>query len=140
MSSIITTEIIVGHRCGECGILFGMPDDFLTQRKRDGKTFYCPNGHGRHYSETEAQRLKKQLERAQQNYEYMRNSRDAARDQADSAERSRRALKGVVTRQRNRAAAGVCPVDGCHRHFQNLQRHIAGQHPDFASDEHPDPS
>lgn len=30
---------------------------------------------------------------------------------------------------KNRVANGVCPC--CNRHFENLERHMKGQHPDF---------
>ncbi len=35
-----------------------------------------------------------------------------------------------VAAERERIVSGVCPC--CNRTFQNLARHIAGQHPDFA--------
>lgn len=45
----------------------------------------------------------------------------------------RRAQKGQNTRLKNRIAAGVCPC--CNRSFQNVARHMAGQHPDFQKHE-----
>ena len=52
------------------------------------------------------------------------------RDQREAAERSLAAQRGVTTKLRKQIAAGVCPC--CHRSFQNLRRHMDGQHPDFA--------
>jgi len=40
--------------------------------------------------------------------------------------------KAALTRMTNRIAFGVCPC--CHRHFDNLQRHIATKHPEFLKD------
>lgn len=51
------------------------------------------------------------------------------RNWREGAERSASAYKGQATRLRNRIKAGVCPR--CNRTFQNLQRHMAGQHPEF---------
>jgi uncharacterized Zn-finger protein len=86
-----------------------------------GKTWYCPNGHPRIYTDT----LEDKLER-----EKARSARLVAeRDQLDA---SNRALRGVVTRkgrQLARVKAGVCPC--CNRTFQNLVRHMETKHPDY---------
>lgn len=55
--------------CCNCGIEFTMPADLQAALRRSHKTFYCPNGHGQHYSgETADQKriaqLEKLLERA----------------------------------------------------------------------------
>lgn len=121
--------------CCTCSVVFGMPASLLAARRRDGQWFYCPNGHQQRFTETEAQRLAKQLQQAERDRDYARSARDAVRDQLQASERSRAALKGVVTRQRNRAVAGMCPVDGCRRHFADLGRHIASQHPDLQHDD-----
>lgn len=109
--------------CYLCGVIFAMPEELKQRRREDGRSFWCPCGHEQHFTETEAQRLRKQLKRAQ-------SAATAARDQADAAERSNRALRGVVTRERKRVGRGLCPC--CNRTFQDLARHMAGQHPDFA--------
>lgn len=51
------------------------------------------------------------------------------REIREAAERRASALKGVATRMRNRAAAGVCPC--CNRTFSQLATHMKKQHPDF---------
>lgn len=108
--------------CATCGILFGITTEMERRRREDHGTFYCPNGHSMSFSqETDAEKYKRLYhsaeERAGQFY-----------DRAETAERSRRALKGVVTRTRNRIVAGSCPF-GCRRHFANLERHVASKHP-----------
>lgn len=35
--------------CGECGIAFTIPEARFLELKRKGSTFYCPNGHRRHF-------------------------------------------------------------------------------------------
>jgi hypothetical protein len=119
------TGTLVVLNCCECGMSFGMTAEFNRDRHNDGALFYCPAGHKQHYTTSEVDRLQRQLDRAE-------TRARAARDQADAAERSRRAYKGQVTKIRNRTSAGVCPVDGCRRHFANVGRHMASQHPGYA--------
>lgn len=134
MTAVIRTIAIDTTDCYRCGVLIGMPADLLARRRNDGESFWCSNGHQQHFAETEAQRLRKQVQRAERERDAARTARDAARDQVDAAERSRRALRGVITRERRRAAAGVCPVDGCHRSFGDLGAHMDTVHPDYQTD------
>lgn len=111
-----------------CGIMFAIPeslnDSALEYRGQDGWQISCPLGHTWHYTgETKAQKLARQLRDERQRSGYLA----ADRDQVVA---SLRATKGVVTKMKKRAQAGVCPA-GCHRHFADLARHIASQHPDF---------
>lgn len=134
-TEVLLTLAIVPVPCGECGVVFGMTEDYQEQRKKDGKSWYCPNGHSRVYRETEADRLRKQLARAEQERDRARANATHYRDQADAEERAHRATKGQVTKLRKRIANGVCPC--CKRTFANLGRHIAGQHPDYGKDPTP---
>lgn len=127
-----------------CGIRLAIPNDLYDIAYRKGTAVHCPLGHEFVYGDTERDRLKRELaaerERtalAKRQAEFAWTSRDAAWDQARAAERSAAAYKGHVTRLRNRIANGVCPVAGCRRHFDNVQAHIAGQHPQWAA-EHPE--
>lgn len=115
--------------CGVCHVDFAIDQDWHAKLQRNGKDFWCPNGHqisyGRH--------VQSELERTQERLARAETRERAARDQADAAERQARAYKGHATRLRKRAAAGVCPC--CTRTFQNLQRHMASQHPSFAGEQ-----
>ena len=96
-----TTELTV-LACGDCGVPFGMSDDFVAERQKSHATFYCPNGHSRYYpAENEAERYKRLYKDAAD-----RSARLVA--ERDQAEASRRAWKGQATKARNRAAAGEC--------------------------------
>lgn len=117
----VTCDLEV-HDCCVCGIHFGVPPRLIAQKRDKGGTFYCPNGHQLGWNETELDRLRKQAERA-------RAAETAAQDQRDAAERSARALRGVITRERRRVANGVSPC--CNRSFADLAWHMAGQHPDY---------
>lgn len=129
------TTCLEVHECGKCGIIWGCPEDYLDARRRDGQTFYCPNGHGRVFRETDLDRERK---RATQLERQLASSRDTADRWKQNAERERRsaiAYKGHLTRIRNRIANGVCPVPGCKRSgFTRVMAHIASQHPDWLHD------
>jgi hypothetical protein len=121
-----------------CGIRVGIPAELYRQMQNDHKhAAFCPLGHEFVYGKNDADRLREQLATAKRQAEFARASRDAAWDQARAAERSARAYRGHLTRLRNKIANGVCPVAGCRRHFDNVQAHIAGEHPAWAA-EHPE--
>jgi len=116
IGSFITEE------CCNCGIAFGMPEDFRKRKLREGGSFYCPNGHGQHYRETDEKKLKRQLSREK-----------AIHDQTIASLRETkgklRAEKGHRTRLKKRINNGVCPC--CNRSFQNLHNHMKNQHPRY---------
>ena len=121
------TETLESHRCGGCGIWFAMPDWYVEERKRDRKGFNCPNGCSRIFTgQTREQKLKSEVAR-------LKDRVVEERQRKQDAKRSLSATKGVVTRMKNRAAAGLCPC--CNRTFQNLARHMKNQHPEYAKQE-----
>lgn len=115
------TELI---ECGTCGINFVVPAAFVTMRKMDHQTWYCPLGHQRYWPEGKSRetQLKEQLETERRNTAFWREQEAAAR-------RREAAAKAQTTKLRNRAKAGVCPC--CNRTFVQLARHIATKHPDY---------
>lgn len=136
------TGTLVIEECYKCHIQFAMPVDLQKRARADNSiSFYCPLGHGQVYSVSETQQLREQLEQANRQRDRAASDRNAAwtaagaaRDQAAAAERSARAHKGHATRLRNRVKAGVCPVDGCKRHFDNLDAHMETKHPSYATE------
>lgn len=121
----VTTADFELISCADCGVVFGMPVELVTQKRQNGGRFYCPNGHSLSWKESEVDRLKR-INRA------LSSNLTHERDQRGATERSNRALRGVVTRTRNRIAAGMCPC--CRRTFRDLARHMSGQHPDYATE------
>ena len=115
--------------CSSCAIAFSVPEEWLTNRRSDGKQFFCPNGHSLSYHETEAARLKKELEAERRRLEFARNEARAQREESDRLFRRLSAAKGQMTKLRNRIGNGVCPC--CNRSFANLQRHMVTKHPKF---------
>lgn len=126
---------LVAHWCNGCGMPYGLPSDFLKDRQRDGKSWTCPNGCVRLYRKTESEkeneRLTAELDAARSLAERESRRRNRAEAQARLSEYQRRAAKGQLTKTKKRIAAGVCPC--CNRTFQNVARHIAGQHPHYAA-------
>lgn len=119
--------------CCNCGVTFAMPASLRAEflRDRAGRSFYCPNGHGQHYTgEREEVRLRRELQRAQDATARAEADARRQREYREAEERAHRATKGVLTKTRKRIANGVCPC--CHRSFVNVQRHMATKHPDYA--------
>ncbi|MEO2134641.1 hypothetical protein [Microbacterium sp.] len=109
--------------CAACHMAFGVAEHFERVRRDDHKTFYCPAGHENFWPQkSEAEKLRARLASAEASLVH-------TRDQLQATEYQRRAQKGQNTRLKNRISAGVCPC--CSRSFQDLRRHMAGQHPDF---------
>lgn len=125
--------------CCACGITFAAPHSFLEAFRtgnHDG-CFYCPNGHKlswRGNTELDAMRKRAVALQAtidQKNAEIARKSAaiEEERRRTIELDRSLKAQKGVVTRIKNRAAAGVCPC--CNRTFTQLARHMQAKHKEF---------
>ena len=107
--------------CSMCGLRFGLPARYEDRRREDHREFWCPNGHSQYYpGETEAEKLRRELDTAKHNLAAWRES--YAREA-----KSHSATKAQVTRLKNRVHAGVCIE--CHRHFANVERHMASKHP-----------
>jgi hypothetical protein len=117
------------EHCCKCGVGFGFPDDLRTKRLEDGETFYCPNGHPQHYTDTAAMKLK----RMERDRDWYARRLKTERADKDAVERSRRAYKGQLTKTKRRVANGVCPC--CNRTFKDLSAHMHGQHPDWGGEE-----
>lgn len=120
--------------CPGCHMDFGITPAFEAARRRDHKTFWCPAGCAQSYrAESEEEKLRKQLAASERRRGWAETREQSTRDQLEATERSLRGHKAAKTRIKNRIAAGVCPC--CGRSFQNLRRHMDGQHPGFASTE-----
>ena len=118
----LTTE-----ECCNCGVLFAMPQYLRTRRLEDHDLFWCPNGHSQHFTaETEAQRLKRELDLARAATARAREREAWESSRREAAEKSLSATRGHLTRLKTRAEAGVCIH--CHRTFQNVARHMTAKH------------
>ncbi len=113
--------------CANCGVVFALPTKLDKQRRDDGGSIYCPSGHSMSYA-GELSKLRAALRRAEQDRDWYKSSEADQRGWRQKAERRLAAQKGEVTKLRKRLVAGTCPF-GCHRHFVDLERHVATMHP-----------
>jgi len=113
--------------CGECGGTYAINERYRKQKWEQGGFWncpYCQTSWG--FGQSENARLKKELANAIKRKEW-------AEQDAKHAEDCRRAEKAAKTRLKNRIHNGVCPC--CNRTFQNLQKHMKKQHPDYVKSE-----
>lgn len=119
--------------CPNCGVIFGVPQDLIGQRRRDNNLFYCPNGHSMSFTVREIDQVRKELEQAKQRIASEIGWSERLEKDLAAERKSHASTKGQLTKTKKRVQAGVCPVDGCHRHFTNLERHMATKHPETQS-------
>ena len=142
-----TLEVV---NCPTCHITYAIPESLdkaaiaYPGNIDRGWKLCCPLGHTWWYTgKTEEQKLREQLKRRGEEVDWQRSRAGrlaAERDQALASAKGQKAAKTRIKnsrdRERQRVAAGVCPE--CNRTFQNLARHMQGQHPDHAH--HGEPS
>lgn len=114
-----------------CGVLFAAPKQLLDRCRQTGEGFYCPNGHVLVYG-SENEKLKKKLAAE-------KDARARVQARLDQEQMHSRAMRGVVTKTKNKLAAteqrianGVCPC--CGRTFKELARHMKTKHPEYVSE------
>jgi uncharacterized Zn finger protein (UPF0148 family) len=121
-----TTELttFVLEECANCSVPFMMTREMNNMlRANPGKTFYCPNGHGQHYTgKTPEQKKREELEQKLREVEEQKD-RITNRFLQTINERNE------AQRQLKRIHKGVCPC--CNRSFQDLKKHMATKHPEL---------
>lgn len=116
-------------QCVNCGTPFAMSLQLRNERRKDGGSFYCPNGHPQGwYNDSDAKRLQKKLDEATRTNtnlaQQVREAQQAEQRAVDEAGKLKREAKRI----QRRIHAGVCPC--CKRTFQNLARHMKTKHAD----------
>ena len=117
--------------CCNCKMLFAVPEEIDNRWLKTGSTFYCPQGHPQHYTKSENQKLKKQLDLAKKKLERTERELAWAETAKQNLRNTIRAEKGAKTKLKKRIANGVCPC--CKRSFANVKRHMDGQHPGYGN-------
>lgn len=119
---------LVEVTCCNCYMHFAMDAEFRRHRIEDHMIFYCPVGHSQSYTgEREVDKLKRENQSLSTKLRW-------AETEAEDAKRQRKEARAKLTKFKNRIAAGVCPC--CNRTFQNVARHMAGQHPEYVEFNH----
>ena len=117
------TQVLVTETCCNCGVLFAFPEDFKLMKRRNHETFHCPNGHAQHYAgKSEAEKLRDRLSQTTSLLDDYK--KDLQKERIQKA-----AVKGQLTKLKNRVKNGVCPC--CKRSFVGLKKHIENKHPEF---------
>ena len=92
----------------DCGILFAVPVLWMENKRRDHSDFTCPNGHHQAYlAKSKEEELKDELKRARGIAEAERAYAARLDEDKTRLKHQLRAQKGVVTRLRNKAIAGI---------------------------------
>ena len=115
-TTVLLTVTIEPMTCGECGVPFGITADFIRERRRDHKTWYCPNGHHRWYP---GKAPEEELAETKARLLDVRAERDRLADDNLTLARKNKTL-------RSRAKNGVCAF--CKRSFKNVKAHMDTQH------------
>jgi len=125
VSALITEPVVLEVMvCLGCGITYAVPKHWIENKRREAGAFHCPNGCSRVYAESEADRLRRQLEAKEIE---LRQSKCEAMRQRSLREAAELSLANS-DRKLRRVKNGVCPC--CKRSFVNLRRHMATKHPE----------
>ena len=123
---------IVFEECFTCGMPIAMTEDHLRQYNEEGMSISCVLGHGTVRRKSDNQKLRERLNEAQDEVTRLqtaiRNEREEARAQRYAAAKPLAQEQNKRKRLERRIHNGVCPH--CRRSFQNVQRHMARQHPE----------
>jgi hypothetical protein len=128
MTTMAYTGTLVVEECPKCGIIHAIPEGLYTEARRHGTSVYCPLGHSWHFTKS----IEAELQEARNDVAYYRNTLKTKEVQLQHTERSRAAYKGELTKTRQRAQHGQCPV--CRVKFKRLASHVAAKHPDFVAE------
>jgi hypothetical protein len=86
--------------CCNCGVTFWITKNHDEELVNCGNSFYCPNGHRQHYTESIKAKLKKAMSKLKD-----AEAREAEeRDSAEKCKRSNTALQGVITKMKKKEA------------------------------------
>jgi hypothetical protein len=89
-----------------CGVHFAVPKQFQDKRRKDHKTFYCPNGHPQYYPhKSDLEILKDRNSELAYQVSNLRIERGQIIEREKKVIQSRAAYKAHFTRLKNRSAA-----------------------------------
>ncbi len=117
--------------CISCKAIFGMTKTADDNYQNNHKSFNCPYCDNSMFypGKSDIEREREKTQRALSQLEQQEALTKYQKKRALSYQYQARAEKGAKTRLKNRVKNGICPC--CNRTFQNLARHINGQHPEY---------
>ena len=123
-----------------CGMPHAVPRalyDGMLRDHNDGNKqcgIYCPRGHSWTFAgDGKAAVLERELKARTEALIREKQRHDQTAAALRTSRKQTAAEKGVVTKLKKRASAGVCPC--CNRTFQQLARHMQGKHPEFVAEQ-----
>jgi|SRR5579864_3701645 len=125
----LPTDLVDKH-CPTCFVHYAAPQAMFDKRLEEGGHWYCPNGHEIVFRDTALSKAKAEAEKLRLERDRLKQN-EAWYEEAIATERKeKQALKSQLKKVHARVGHGVCPC--CNRSFANLQRHMAGKHPDYS--------
>jgi len=114
----------------DCGVTVIMTEQEMRDYRRNHKWWYCHRGHRQVFNgESDVEAMRRERDEAIERERRAQKAMEWERVNHQHTKNSLAATKGHVTRQKKRAAAGVCPC--CNRTFQQLAKHMASKHPGY---------
>ena len=105
MTEIKVETTIITEECITCGAVFAIPAALQRQLKQNGALFYCPNGHGQHYTNTIIQQKDAEIKRLNDKNFVLQNVIDSKDRELKSCHRKREKLqKKLDESQKNTAS------------------------------------
>ena len=99
MGKIWLSSMFEVEDCVACGVTFAMTTDYANKKKKDHRTFYCPNGHRQHYAEqSDEEKLKDALKHCKLDRDFWLESHGKEQEKRKAVERSRGSYKGQITK------------------------------------------
>lgn len=114
--------------CPVCYVQYAAPAAMFRLKLERGGNWYCPNGHSIHFTETEADKMRRERDAARQQIARVEDEKRLA---VAEAERRATAAERAHRASQKRASAGNCPC--CQRTFSNMAEHMKTQHPEFVA-------
>ena len=111
--------------CCNCGVIFAISEDLERNLRLTKKSFFCPNGHSQSYTESTAEKLRKELDAKERALSW-------EKERAESLAKKLAQANKATARLKRRVSVGVCPC--CQRTVSQLARHMQTQHPEFVAE------
>ena len=138
---LVVSVTLTTMTCGRCSGIYAISEDYRVEQYRKAGHWHCPYCRSQWgYSETDIDRLKKELDArtqalfaADKKLTAEKARHDQTKAELEHTERRRRAAKAQTTKLKNKIHGGQCPC--CDLRFENLQEHMQTAHPEFLQEE-----
>lgn len=111
--------------CITCGTVFALPTVMRNHAYERGGYFHCPNGHSQGWDKANC---KSAVDKLRSENAQLQSTLNYEKNRVEAAKKETTAIKGQMTKLKNRVANVVCPC--WKRSFQNLARHMKTKHPE----------